>query len=107
MQQIVRSIVFATVALAAPSAWAQLELPAPSPAAKVMQRVGLTDISLEYSSPAVKGRKIWGELVPYDKVWRTGANASTKISFSRDVTFGGKPVPAGTYTLVTFPTATG
>jgi hypothetical protein len=93
----------ALVVLAAGPAAAQLKLPASSPAAKVSQEVGLTDISVEYSSPAVKGRKIWGELVPWDKPWRTGANASTKITFSRDVTFGGKPVPAGTYAIVTLP----
>jgi hypothetical protein len=97
----------ALVFLAAGPASAQLKLPAPSPAAKVSQEVGLTDISVEYSSPAVKGRKIWGDLVPMDKPWRTGANASTKITFSRDVTFGGKPVPAGTYAIVTFPGAKG
>jgi hypothetical protein len=69
----------------------------------VKQTVGLTDVSVEYSSPAVKGRPIWGALVPWDKPWRTGANASTKVTFSRDVTFGGKRVPAGTYAVVTFP----
>src|SRR3954465_421013 len=84
-------------ALVSTPARAQLELPAPSPAAKTMQRVGLTDITVEYSSPGVKNRKVWGELVPFDKVWRTGANQATKITFSKDVTFGGKPVPAGTY----------
>lgn len=90
--------------LAVSGAWAQaLELPAPSPAAKVAQRVGLTDISLEYSSPAVKGRTVWGDLVPWDKVWRAGANAATKITFSRDVTFGGQPVKAGTYALCALP----
>ncbi|MEW5849589.1 MAG: DUF2911 domain-containing protein [Myxococcota bacterium] len=93
--------------LNAAPALAQLELPQPSPGAKVSQRVGLTDISVDYSSPGVKGRKIWGELVPHDKPWRTGANASTKITFSRDVSFGGKPVPAGTYSLVTLPSASG
>lgn len=96
-----------STALLPVTALAQLELPSPSPAAKAMQRVGLTDITVEYSSPAVKGRKVWGELVPYDKVWRTGANAATRITFSKDVTFGGKPVPAGTYSVVTFPTASG
>lgn len=96
-----------STALCPVSALAQLELPAPSPAAKTMQRVGLTDITVEYSSPAVKGRKVWGELVPFDKVWRTGANAATKVTFSKDVNFGGKPVPAGTYSLVSFPTAAG
>ena len=89
----------------ATSAFAQLKLPAPSPAAGVKQTVGLTDISIEYSSPSVKGRKIWGDLVPYEKPWRAGANAASKITFSKDVTFGGKPVPAGTYSIVAHPTA--
>jgi len=79
------------------------ELPAPSPLAKVAQRVGLTDFSVEYSSPGVKDRKIWGDLVPYDKLWRTGANAGTKLEASKDFTFGDKPLPAGTYALLTIP----
>jgi len=85
----------------------QPELPAPSPKATVSQRVGLTDVSVEYSSPAAKGRKIWGDLVPMDKPWRTGANAATKITFSKDVKVGGKAVPAGSYAIVTHPTAKG
>lgn len=106
--QVVSSTLLAALLLGgATSASAQLELPAPSPAAQVMQRVGLTDISLEYSSPGVKERTIWGELVPWGKPWRTGANAATKITFSRDVTFGGKPVPAGSYAVVTFPSQKG
>ena len=95
----------AFVLLVATSAFAQLQLPAPSPGASVKQVVGLTDITIEYSSPAVKGRKVWGTLVPYEKPWRAGANAATKITFSRDVNFGGKPVPAGTYAIVAHPTA--
>ncbi len=95
------------VSLPALPAWADLELPAPSLAAKVSQRVGLTDVALEYSSPAAKGRKIWGEVVPWDKPWRTGANAATKITFSKDVTFGGQPVPAGSYAIVTIPSEKG
>lgn len=87
----------------APAFAQALELPAPSPAAKVMHRVGLTDVTVDYSSPAVKNRKVWGDLVPWDKPWRTGANAATKITFSKDVTFGGQAVPAGTYALVTLP----
>ncbi len=98
---------FCAVTTASTRASAQLELPAPSPAAKVMQRVGLTDVTVEYSSPAVKNRKVWGTLVPFDKPWRTGANSATKITFSKDVTFGGKAVPAGTYSIVTHPTAKG
>ncbi|MFP2904813.1 DUF2911 domain-containing protein [Pyxidicoccus sp. 3LFB2] len=97
----------ALVALVATPAEAQLKLPAASPASKVSQDVGVTEISVEYSSPAVKGRKVWGDLVPFDKVWRTGANAATKITFSRDVTFGGKPVPAGTYAIVSKPAQKG
>jgi hypothetical protein len=81
----------------------QLDLPRPSPLGKVSQVVGLTEITVEYSSPSVRGRKIWGTVVPYDTLWRTGANAATKITFSRDVTVAGKPVPAGTYALFTIP----
>jgi hypothetical protein len=93
----------AQLLLASSSASAQPELPRPSPSAKVTQVIGLTEITVDYSSPAVKGRPIWGALVPYGEMWRTGANAATKISFSRDVTFGDKPVPAGTYALFTIP----
>lgn len=85
------------------SAFADLELPRPSPFAKVSQTVGLTDISVDYSSPGVKGRKIWGTLVPYDKIWRAGANNLTKITFSRDVNIVGRPVPAGTYAFFVIP----
>lgn len=100
------SIKLALLAIAAPATvWAQPELPQPSPAAKVSQQVGVTDIAVEYSSPAVRGRKIWGELVPYNEMWRTGANAPTTITFSRDVQVAGKKVPAGTYRLTTIPTA--
>ena len=83
---------------------ADLELPRPSPFAKVVQTVGLTDITVDYSSPGVKGRKIWGGVVPYDQMWRAGANQATKITFSRDVTVAGKPVPAGTYAFFVIPT---
>jgi hypothetical protein len=79
------------------------ELPQPSPHARIEQRVGLSDLSVDYSSPAVKGRPIWGALVPYDKPWRTGANAATKLTSSQDFSFGGKKVPAGTYALYTVP----
>ncbi|MCB0429936.1 MAG: DUF2911 domain-containing protein [Flavobacteriales bacterium] len=79
------------------------DLPAPSPAAKVEQRVGLTGISVVYSSPAVKGRQIWGGLVPYGEVWRTGANKATQVTFSDDVTVAGQAVKAGSYALFTIP----
>lgn len=89
--------------LTATGASAALELPRPSPAASVSQRVGLTDVEVEYSSPGVKDRKVWGDLVPYGELWRTGANAATKITFSRDVKVAGKDVAAGTYALLTIP----
>ena len=100
-----RLLLPAVLALAAPgAARADLELPRPSPTAKITQTIGLTDVTVEYSSPGVKNRKIWGELVPYEKMWRTGANTATKITFSKDVTVAGKPVPAGSYALFTIPT---
>lgn len=94
----------AGMVLATQPAKAQLDLPRPSPNAKVSQTIGLTEISVDYSSPAVKNRPIWGTLVPYNQIWRTGANQATKITFSRDVTFGGKTIPAGSYALLTIPT---
>lgn len=99
------SLLLALFALAPCSALAQLQLPRPSPAGKVSQTVGLTEISVEYSSPAVKGRKVWGALVPYGEVWRTGANQTTKITFSKDVTIGSTAVPAGSYAFFAIPTA--
>jgi len=84
-------------------AYAQMQLPAPSPKATVSQMVGLTEISIEYSSPGVKARTIFGGLVPYDEIWRTGANSSSKISFSKDVTISGAKVPKGTYSIFTIP----
>lgn len=99
-----RKLVLATAIIAGSfAAKAQLELPQPSPKAIIKQTVGLTDVSIEYSSPAVKGRTIWGDLVPYSELWRTGANMSTKVTFSKDVTINGKPVPAGSYSLLTIP----
>jgi len=101
---ILPGIAAAAITLAVAPAFAQLDLPRPSPNAKVSQTIGLTEITVDYSSPAVKARPVWGGLVPYDQMWRTGANQATKITFSRDVTFGDKPVPAGTYALFTIPT---
>lgn len=93
----------AAVALAAAPALAQLATPLPSPNATVAQTIGITKAEVVYSRPSVKGRVIWGELVPYDKVWRTGANAITKISFDTDVTVEGQKLPAGAYGLYTIP----
>ena len=97
--------VIAAVAMLPGTGWAQsvIETPAPSPKARVEQRVGITDLSIDYSSPGVKGRKIWGQVVPYDKVWRAGANAPTKLTVSRDFTFGGTAVKAGSYAVYITP----
>ncbi len=93
------------LALLASPAFAQLKLPPLSPEAKVVQNAGLTTITIDYSSPAVKGRKIWGGLVPMDKVWRAGANHSTTIHFTQPVVIGDKEVAAGTYGFFAIPGA--
>jgi hypothetical protein len=97
------ALVAAAVLTGAASA-ADLTLPRVSQKAQVMQTVGLTDVTINYSRPGVKGRTIWGELVPYDAVWRTGANEATTITFSTDVKVNGQALPAGTYSLHTIPT---
>lgn len=81
----------------------KVDFPAASPACTLKQRVGLTDVEIVYSRPGAKGRAIFGGLVPYGEVWRTGANASTKISFSTPVRLNGTEVPAGKYALYTIP----
>lgn len=87
------------------SAHAQtLKVPAPSPTQTLKQSFALSEISIEYSRPSAKGRVIFGDLVPYDKIWRTGANASTKITFGEEVKINNdKTLPAGTYALYTKP----
>jgi hypothetical protein len=80
---------------------AQIEAPQPSPFSKLEQKVGLTDVTIEYSRPGVKGRKIFGELEPWGTIWRTGANKNTVITFSDDITFAGQDVKAGTYAIFT------
>ena len=81
----------------------KLEFPQPSPPATVSERVGVTGVSIEYSRPSMRERKVFGGLVPYGQVWRTGANAATKVTFGGDVKFGGATVPAGSYALFTIP----
>ena len=85
------------------SADAQLKTPAPSPPQTIKQDFGLSAIELSYSRPGMKGRKIFGDLVPYGKIWRTGANNATTITFGDDVIIGGTKVPAGKYGLLTIP----
>jgi hypothetical protein len=82
---------------------AQIETPQPSTFQKIEQKVGLTAVTLEYSRPGVKGRAIIGDLVPFDKIWRTGANARTKITFSTDVIVAGNAIKKGTYAIFTKP----
>ena len=74
-----------------------------SPKAGVFQTIGITDVNVSYSRPGVKNRKIWGELVPYNKVWRAGADEATKITFSTDVIIEGKKLPAGAYGFFAIP----
>ena len=82
---------------------AQVTTPQPSPKATLNQIVGLTDVEIEYSRPGVKGRNIFGDLVPFGKVWRTGANSNTTINFSEDVVIDGKTLKKGKYALYTLP----
>lgn len=82
---------------------AQIEVPRSSPSAKIEQTIGLTNVTLEYARPAMRGRTIFGDLVPYDKLWRTGADANTKITFSDDVVIDGKTLKAGEYAIFTRP----
>ncbi len=102
----VAGLVAGAALVAAASAFGQvpLTLPEVSQKAAVSQTIGLTEIVVTYHRPAVKGRAIWGGLVPYGKVWRAGANENTTISFSSPVTVGGKELPAGTYGLHVVPT---
>lgn len=82
---------------------AQISVPQPSPLAKINHKIGLTDFTVSYSRPSVKNRKIFGELVPYDQLWRTGANAATAIQFTDDTKFEGQFLRAGKYVLFAIP----
>ncbi|WP_179346485.1 DUF2911 domain-containing protein [Winogradskyella ursingii] len=82
---------------------AQIETPAPSPFTKVEQKVGLTDVTLEYSRPSMRGREVFGNLVPYGKVWRAGANKNTIVTFSNPVTIAGQELKAGSYSIFITP----
>ncbi len=95
---LVALLVFISVGLSA-----QVDFPALSPRGSIHQKVGTTAISVTYERPAARGRRIFGELVPYDKLWRTGAGNCTKIQFDHDVHIARKPVRAGTYSLLTIP----
>lgn len=85
---------------------AQINTPQPSPFSKIEQVVGLTDVTLEYSRPAMRGRTVFGDLVPFGEIWRTGANANTKITFSDNVKVDGQELVRGTYAIFTIPNKT-
>jgi hypothetical protein len=82
---------------------AQIKTPKPSPTATISQKIGLSNVSVEYSRPGAKGREIFGELVSYNKLWRTGANKATKITFNNDFIFGDTKVNKGSYSLFSIP----
>src|SRR6476659_8350434 len=98
-------LVFTLCAFTRVQSQSVLDLPYASQAAQVKQRVGVTDITINYHRPVVNGRKIWGGLVPTGQVWRAGANENTTIEFSTPVSIEGKPLPAGTYGLHMIPNA--
>ncbi len=89
------------------SATAEISLPRPSPKASVMQEIGLTNVSVDYFSPAVNKRNVWGELVSYDKIWRTGANSCTKLTLSESAEIAGTNIKAGSYCIFTVPSKNG
>jgi tetratricopeptide (TPR) repeat protein len=93
----------ALILAAATNVNAQFKIPAPSPLQTIKQNFALSDITIEYSRPSAKNRVVYGDLVPFDKVWRTGANASTKVIFGEDVKVEGMALPSGTYALYTIP----
>ncbi|HEV7231673.1 MAG TPA: DUF2911 domain-containing protein [Bacteroidia bacterium] len=106
MKKIIRMAVtgMALLSMIATTASAQaLKIPAPSPTSTLKQNFGLGEVTIEYSRPGVKGRTIFGDVVPFGKIWRTGANATTKVTFSDDVKLEGNAVAAGTYGLYTIP----
>ena len=102
MKRILSALLF-VLAIAQFVSAQDLNLPRVSQSATVKQTVGLTDITIMYSRPGVKGRVIWGELVPYDQVWRTGANEATLFATDKEIKVEGKKLPAGKYSLYTIP----
>lgn len=103
MKRVLSSLLFIIAGISA-TAQQNVKLPQASQQASLSQRIGVTDIEVNYHSPLVRGRKIWGELVPYGEIWRAGANENTTIRFSTDVSLDGHPLAAGTYGLHMIPT---
>lgn len=102
MKKMISTLLMAVVCS---TGFSQVKTPQPSPKAMISQAVGLTDVSIDYSRPSAKGRTIFGDLVPFGKLWRTGANANSIITFSDDVMIDGKTLPKGKYALYTVPKA--
>ncbi|MEI7582479.1 DUF2911 domain-containing protein [Runella sp.] len=101
-----KKVVVLLFVLLSAGAFAQgIKTPAPSPTQTLKQDFALSSIEITYSRPVAKGRKIFGDLVPFGKIWRTGANAATKVTFGEDVKVGGMPVKAGSYAIYSVPTA--
>lgn len=105
-KKLLTSLIAASVAIMPFIGNAQLQTPQPSPTGTIKQIVGVSEISIEYSRPSAKGRKIFGSLVPFNKVWRTGANKATSITFSDDVSINDTKVAKGKYSIFTIPSET-
>jgi tetratricopeptide (TPR) repeat protein len=97
------ALIFAATLISQTISAQQLKVPAASPLQTVKQAFALSEISIEYSRPSAKGRAVYGDVVPFDKIWRTGANGATKITFGEDVKIEGTEVKAGTYALYSIP----
>ncbi|MES2796929.1 MAG: DUF2911 domain-containing protein [Bacteroidota bacterium] len=98
-----KKLLLSTLTLLSVVATAQLRTPPASPSASLTQTIGTTDITIKYSRPSMKGREIFGKLLPFDKLWRTGANGATQITSSSDITIEGQKLAAGTYSLFSIP----
>ena len=98
-----RAFIFTILLFVGCLSYSLINTPRISPAAEVKQMVGLTEIRLEYSRPSMRDRQIFGNLVPFGKVWRTGADNSTKISFENDVIISEKTIKSGTYSIFSIP----
>ena len=98
-----RAIIFTLLLLTVNLSFSQINTPRFSPATEIKQMVGLTEIEVKYSRPSMRGREVFGNLVPFGKVWRTGADNSTKISFDTDVIISGKTIQSGTYSIFSIP----
>ena len=98
-----RAIIFTLLLFTVNLSFSQINTPRFSPATEIKQMVGLTEIEVKYSRPSMRGREVFGNLVPYDKIWRTGADNSTKISFTTDVIIDDNTIKAGTYSIFSIP----